>query len=219
MRRKGRWGANGKLTNKKIFLYGKQLNSHLYGSLSAQNHHNQTDEELLHRYRSTGNNAWLGHLLQRYTMLLLGVAMKYLKDKDAAQDAVQHIFLKSLTHLPAGEIGNFKGWLYILMRNHCLQQLRDRVRLAGEETIQYIPAETDGREEALLHEVTLMAMHAALQELAAEQQDCIRAFYLQRKSYQQIMGETGFSFAQVKSYIQNGKRNLKIILSRNTPKP
>ncbi len=187
--------------------------------MPTANHHTQTDEELLRRYRSTGDNAWLGLLLQRYTMLLLGVAMKYLKEQSAAEDAVQQIFLKSLTHLPAGEIGNFKGWLYVLMRNHCLQHLRDRVRLAGEEAIQQVPAEAESREEALQREVSLTEMMTALEGLAAEQQACVRAFYLQRKSYQQIMAETGFSFAQVKSFIQNGKRNLKIILTRRAQKP
>jgi RNA polymerase sigma factor (sigma-70 family) len=177
-------------------------------------HSKLPDEELLRRYRSTGNNEWLGTLLQRYTVLLIGVAMKYLKDKEAAQDAVQQVFLKSLTHLPTGEIGNFKGWLYILMRNYCLQALRDQVHLKGEEAIQLVPAELDSKEEAMQREVSLTEMEAALCGLVAEQQNCVRAFYLERKSYQEIMDTTGFSFAQVKSYIQNGKRNLKIILSR-----
>jgi RNA polymerase sigma-70 factor (ECF subfamily) len=195
--------------------YGISTFHHLYSSLPQSAHHNShSDEELLLRFRTTGDNAWLGLLLQRYTVLLLGVAMKYLKDKDAAQDAVQQIFLKTLTHLPGGSIGNFKGWLYVLMRNHCLQFLRDRVHLSPQELIQSIPAEADKKQEALDREVTLTEMEAALDELGAEQQQCVRAFYLQRKSYQQIMDETGFSFAQVKSYIQNGKRNLKIILSR-----
>lgn len=145
--------------------------------------------------------------------------MKYLKDKDAAQDAVQQIFLKSLTHLPAGEIGNFKGWLYILMRNYCLQYLRDQVHLKGEEAIQWLSAEADHKQEAVAHELTLTEMEHALGELASDQQLCVRAFYLERQSYQQIMERTGFSFAQVKSYIQNGKRNLKIILSRRAQQP
>lgn len=188
---------------------------HLYTSLlHSANHNTQSDEELILRYRNTGENAWLGILLQRYTMLLLGVGMKYLKDRDAAQDAVQQVFLKSLTHLPTGEIGNFKGWLYVLMRNHCLQFLRDRVYLAPEEAIQTVQAEQDRKEEAIEREVTLTEMEAALGDLVKEQQVCVRAFYLYKKSYQQIMDETGYSFAQVKSYIQNGKRNLKIILSR-----
>ena len=77
-----------------------------------------SDEELLAMYRQEQNNEWIGYLLERYTLLLLGVAMKYLKDKEQAHDAVQQIFLKALVHLPNGEIQNFKGWIYVLMRNH-----------------------------------------------------------------------------------------------------
>jgi len=180
----------------------------------AQKHNTLSDDELLLVYRRTGDNTWLGHLLQRYTVLLIGVAMKYLKDKDAAHDAVQQIFLKSLTHLPSGEIGNFKGWLYVLMRNHCLQKLRDQKYFAADEVLAMLPAEADGIEAKLQYELTLAEMQDALRELSADQHTCVDAFYLKRKSYHQIMEETGFSFAQVKSHIQNGKRNLRIILTR-----
>jgi RNA polymerase sigma factor (sigma-70 family) len=186
----------------------------------AQKHSTQyntvSDDELLHAYRRTGDNAWLGHLLQRYTVLLIGVAMKYLKDKDAAHDAVQQIFLKSLTHLPAGEIGNFKGWLYVLMRNQCLQQLRDKVHFAADEALHNIAADSDHIEALKQREITLTDMQEALKELSPDQRVCVDAFYLQRKSYHEIMAATGFSFAQVKSYIQNGKRNLKIVLMRHS---
>lgn len=168
------------------------------------------------RFRRSSDNYWLGLLLQRYTLLLLGVSMKYLQDKSAAQDAVQQVFLKALTHLPQGEIGNFKGWLYVLTRNHCLQVLRDTTPLAPETAINSVAAEVGHREEALQREVHLSELEKALDELGPEQQTCIRAFYLEHKSYQRITEETGYSFAQVKSYIQNGKRNLKIILSRRT---
>src|SRR6478609_9557305 len=128
--------------------------------------------------------------------------MKYLKDKEAAHDAVQQIFLKSLTHLPEGEIGNFKGWLYVLMRNHCLQQLRDQKYFAAEEVLDRIPADADALEALRQHELTLAELQEALTQLAPDQRTCVNSFYLQRKSYQGIMEETGFSFAQVKSYIQ-----------------
>lgn len=175
-------------------------------------HTTQTDEELLLLYRSTADSQWIGLLLQRYTLLLLGVAMKYLKDKAQSEDAVQQVFLKALTHLPEGEILNFKGWLYILMRNHCLQLLRDRHYKADESVLEHVMAEESAKDELLLHEYTLEQMEISLQELIAEQRDCIEFFYLQKMSYQQVMDKTGFSFAQVKSYIQNGKRNLKQIL-------
>ena len=181
---------------------------------STQKHNTLSDDELLLAYRRSGDNTWLGHLLQRYTVLMIGVAMKYLKDKEAAHDAVQQIFLKSLTHLPSGEIGNFKGWLYVLMRNHCLQLLRDRKYFAPDEVLAGLPADADALEALRQQELTLSDMQSALQALSADQRNCVDAFYLQRKSYHQIMEETGFSFAQVKSHIQNGKRNLRIQLSR-----
>ncbi|MBS1687391.1 MAG: sigma-70 family RNA polymerase sigma factor [Bacteroidetes bacterium] len=146
-------------------------------------------------------------------MLLLGVAMKYVKDKEKAQDAVQQVFEKVLTHLPEGEIHNFKGWLYILMRNHCLQQLRDKTHIIGDEGLSNIAAEANG-EEVQMKNYTLEQMEAAIEELSEEQKQAIVLFYLRKKSYQQIMESTGYSFEQVKSYIQNGKRNLKLILQK-----
>lgn len=186
--------------------------------LALSRHTELDDEQLLRRYRDSGDNSWLGLLLQRYTVLLIGVAMKYLKDKDAAHDAVQHVFLKSLTQLPAGEILNFKGWLYILMRNHCLQQLRDRTYLAADEALERVPAAPDEKSEHLEKELSIEQMNLGLEQIPADQRSCITEFYLKRKSYQQIMDETGFSFAQVKSNIQNGKRNLRIYLTRQQQK-
>jgi RNA polymerase sigma factor (sigma-70 family) len=123
--------------------------------LSSTQHNNLNDEELLARYRQGRDNQWLGLLLQRYTMLLLGVALKYLKDRENAEDAVQQIFLKALTQLPQGEILNFKGWLYVLMRNHCLQLLRDKTYKVADDALQYVPAAEDGTEELRWKDYTL----------------------------------------------------------------
>ena len=172
------------------------------------------DEELISRFQKSNENQWLGILLPRYTLLLLGVAMKYLKDKTAAEDAVQFIFLKTLTHLPKGEMPNFKGWLYVLMRNHCLQILRDKNHLTSEDGLQNIPASNEYADEIIWKELSLNQMELAMQELNQEQRQCIQLFYFEDKSYQQIMEITGFSFMQVKSFIQNGKRNLKMIVEK-----
>ena len=138
--------------------------------------------------------------------------MKYLKDKEQAQDAVQQVFMKTLTHLPEGTIQNFKGWLYVLMRNHCLQQLRDKQYFADDAALQNLSSQQTDKEELVLKDLTLEQMNVALQELGEEQRKTVVLFYLEKLSYEQIMQQTGYSFAQVKSYIQNGKRNLKLIL-------
>ena len=155
---------------------------------------------------------WVGYLLQRYTALLLGVALKYLKNKSQAEDAVQQVFEKVLTHLPKEPILNFKGWLYILMRNHCLQQLRDKTYNTDESALKFVPASETDKEDYLMQEHTLKQMNDAIELLNEEQRKTIVLFYLKKYSYEQIIAETGYTFMQVKSFIQNGKRNLKTIL-------
>jgi len=181
-----------------------------------QTYSSLSDEELLQSFRTTGDNLWLGHLLQRYTALLLGVGLKYLKNKSLAEDAVQQVFMKALTHLPAEDIRNFKGWLYILMRNHCLQQLRDKTAITDDRALSYIPATEAADDEANEQEQTLEQMNEAISQLSEEQRKAIILFYLEKLSYEQIIARTGFTFMQVKSYIQNGKRNLKTILMKKT---
>jgi RNA polymerase sigma-70 factor (ECF subfamily) len=182
---------------------------------AGPHHSTLSDDDLLLHYRRTGDAEWLGRLLQRYTVLLLGVAMKYLKEKEAAHDAVQAVFLKALTHLPSGEIQNFKGWLYILTRNYCLQHLRDHHHTGGGEVLERLPdTDSDGKKEAILREQSIENLETAIGELGEEQRISVTLFYLQKMSYADITARTGYSFAQVKSYIQNGKRNLKLILQK-----
>jgi len=182
--------------------------------LAAGHRYSQfTDEEMLANYRLHRENQWLGALLQRYTMLLLGVGLKYLKEKTLAEDAVQQVFLKTITHLPAGPIANFKGWLYVLMRNHCLQQIRDNnIHFADSSLLPEIEAEQAPLGGLPELEHTLEEMHEAVAQLNEDQRVTITLFYLERMSYEQIITQTGYTFMQVKSFIQNGKRNLKTIL-------
>lgn len=168
-----------------------------------------TDEQLLSRYRQYRDNHWLGVLLERYTTLLLGVAMKYLKDTDQAADAVQQVFLKTLTSLPEEPVNNFKGWLYILMRNHCLRLLQEQQRTAGVISLAAEDPEPGAGEQAV-DDPELV--REAIAQLKGPQQTAVRMFYIEGKNYRQIMEATGYNFMQVKSYIQNGKRNLKQIL-------
>ncbi len=181
----------------------------------GRDHKTYTDEALLQAFRTTGNNRWLGILLERYTMLLLGVAMKYLKDRDEAQDVVQHVFLKAVSHLSDDTVKNVSGWLYVLTRNRCLQVLRDKKHMVSEDLAEKLRETPSDKEAMLQHDYTLEQMEAALETLNPEQKNCITLFYLEKLSYQQIMERTGYSFTQVKSFIQNGKRNLKIILSKD----
>ena len=176
-----------------------------------------TDQELLEKFYAGHNNEWLGILLQRYTLLLLGVSMKYLKNEEEAKDSVQQIFLKVIQELQKYKVKYFKSWLYMVAKNHCLMKLRDRQgKLTTEINDRLItkPEEETSLQKLVQNDHTLDLMESALKELNAEQQQCVTLFYLQKKSYQEISDATGFSMLQVKSYIQNGKRNLKILIEQ-----
>ena len=174
-----------------------------------------TDIELLKKYQTDQNKEWLGILLQRYTMLLLGVCMKYLKNEEEAKDAVQQIFLKALNELDKYSVEYPKSWLYKIACNYCLMKLRDQKLVISIDHIPSVSAIQESENTANTErELNLDLLEAALEELNTEQKTCITLFYLQKKSYQQISSITGFSLLQVKSNIQNGKRNLKILMEK-----
>jgi len=175
-----------------------------------------TDQQLLGYFKADKSNNWLGILLQRYTLLLLGVCMKYLKNEEEAKDAVQQIFLKAIVELHKYDVEYFKSWLYMVAKNHCLMKLRDKPGRVVDIKEQMIVS-NDDHYNLQIHidkDNQLELMTTSLQELSAEQKQCVTLFYLEKKTYQDIADETGYSLMQVKSYIQNGKRNLKILLER-----
>ena len=175
-----------------------------------------TDQELLDRYYRDRDNQWLGILLPRYTMLLFGVCMKYIKQEEEARDCVQQVFIKIITELPKYRVEYFKSWIYTIARNHCLMKLRDRQGRPAALSEDMLAAWDEDRDTNphVEKEQLLGLMGQALEELGKEQKLCVILFYLEKKSYQEITGITGYTLMQVKSHIQNGKRNLKLLMGK-----
>lgn len=143
--------------------------------------------------------------------------MKYLQDEDEAKDALMQIFEKLLVDLKKHEITQFKGWLHMVAKNHCLMQLRSDKALQGkqQELKKDFKSVVESGYELHLNSVQekeqqLTQLEEAIKKLNEEQKLCIDLFYLKEKSYQEIVELTGFSLNSVKSNIQNGKRNIKI---------
>ncbi len=185
-----------------------------------------TDTELITLYKNSGEVQWLGELFDRYMDLVFGVCMKYLKDEDDAKDAVMQVFEKLVEALLNHEVENFKGWLAMIARNHCLMHLRSRQSKTGKEAamlkIDDLPGmenswavHPDYEESAGTRENSLTVLEAGIEALPAEQQQCIRLFFIESKSYKEVAAQTGFELNKVKSYIQNGKRNLKIYVEKH----
>ena len=179
-------------------------------------------KRLIEEYRQSGNTGLIAELFDHFIHLVYGVCMKYLKNEDSCNDAVMDIFETVLIDLKSYEVDNFKNWLYIVSKNYCLRQKRIRkqnnrfveytkkgISISIMETEDKLALEIDGTKEQ-----QEKSLYKALEQLRTEQRRCIELFYLQQKSYKETVEITGYEMRKVKSYIQNGKRNLQIALSK-----
>jgi len=180
-------------------------------------HNEKSDEELLLQFQKSGNLDVLGELYARYMHLVYGVSLKYYGDRDDAQDAVMQIFEKLIIDLPRHTVQTFKSWLYVLTKNHCLMEIRSRK--SADRRLEGLKIEQEFMEsEAELHPLDREdhsledALKVCVDTLKSEQKQCIELFYYQKLCYQEIAVQLKMEEKKVKSYLQNGKRNLKICL-------
>jgi RNA polymerase sigma-70 factor (ECF subfamily) len=180
-----------------------------------------SDAELVIRYREKPDLEVLGALYKRYMYLVYGVCMKYLKNREDSQDAMMQLFETLVHEINRFEIRNFKGWLYGVSRNHCLMKLRkDR---ADRNREQNFSAEIFMESTAAIHPIEETENEAiqdrlklCMEKLKEEQRRCVELFYYHQHCYKEIAMALMLEENSVKSFIQNGKRNLKICLESKT---
>ena len=179
----------------------------------------RSDEVLIRDYVDNDDTTSLDELFRRYSHLVFFVCQKYLRNKEDSRDAVLEIFEKLMSSLRAHKIMNFQNWLYSVSKHHCLMKLR------RTETHALIFKKPEEIEKIFMENPDFMHLYSetqnesddleiALNRLNPQQKKCIHLFYLERMTYQEIAEKTGYELKQIKSYIQNGKRNLKKILTR-----
>ncbi|MEO7925057.1 MAG: sigma-70 family RNA polymerase sigma factor [Chitinophagaceae bacterium] len=175
-----------------------------------------TDKELVALYKGSGDMAVLGELYQRYMELVYGVCLKYFKEAETAKDSVMQIFEELVPKLKKHEVDNFRGWLHQVAKNHCLMQLRTpRNMKTVEFKTDLVQSEDNVHLNGVLEkEENFKKMEYCLGTLTKEQQQVIRLFYLEGKCYNEIVDITGQEWNQVRSLIQNGRRNLKICMEK-----
>ena len=177
---------------------------------------NITDEELLKRYCDSGELVYFVEAYKRYMPLVYGVALKYLKRPEDAQDAVMQLFEELVVKIKEVEIQSFKAWLYTCIRNNCLMEIRKRSKNLSvsldDSFMEFcddfhltVVSESENREESL---------RECVESLPEKQRISVKYFFFDELSYKEVEERTGFSLKMVKSFIQNGKRNLKLCLER-----
>jgi len=178
----------------------------------------QDDLSLVAAYQKSGDLAVLGELYNKYMHLVYGVCFNYFKDEEQSKDAVMQIFEELVSKLRIHQVQNFKSWLHVLTRNHCLMALRKSSRnptVTMEdnfvENSDFVHLDIDDTKET-----QLTIMEKCMETLSEEQRRSVDLFYLQEKCYKEVADITGYDMLKVKSYIQNGKRNLKICIEKNS---
>lgn len=174
-----------------------------------------SDKDLVAAFKQSGQLGYLSTLYQRYMDLVFGVCLKYFKDAERSKDAVMDIFEELNKKLRQHEVENFKGWLHVLARNYCLMQLRSPKQMKTTEfnaDFMQSGQTTHLLNEALEKEETFVKLEQCMETLPEDQKQSIQLFFVEKKCYNEIAEITGYEWNKVRSYIQNGKRNLKICL-------
>ena len=175
----------------------------------------ESDAELVQQFRENGNMDTLGELYNRYMELVYGVCLKYIKEPEDAKDCVINIFEELVSKLKKYEVENFKGWLYQLAKNHCLMKLRSdkKIPVNNDVDIMHL-AENNHLDNVMEKEQHLSIMESCIEQLPEEQKKAVQLFYLQEKCYKEIAETTNTDINKVRSFIQNGRRNLKICMEK-----
>lgn len=171
-----------------------------------------SDQELIERYKKNRDQKFFAELFGRYTHLIMGVCMKYLKNEDAAKDTTMDIYESLSEKLLASEVTNFGGWLYVVAKNYCIGELRKQVKIDADKNNLTEHMEFELQERPIIEhslEAQLTVLEKCIETLNKEQGSCVNLFYIKKKSYKEVTNLTGYSLNKVKSNIQNGKRNLK----------
>ena len=183
--------------------------------------HQYSDKELIFFFKEANDIRHLSILYQRYMDLVFGVCLKYLKDPEKSKDAVMEIYEQLSAKLIKHEVDNFKGWLHVLTRNHCLMQLRSGKNFTTTEfnpDFMQLTQENHLENEVLEKEANYQRLEGCIETLPEDQRQSIELFFLQEKCYNEIAAITGHEWNKVRSFIQNGKRNLKICMEEKQEK-
>ena len=175
----------------------------------------ESDQELVQQYKAGGNMNTLGELYNRYMELVYGVCLKYVKEPEEAKDCVISIFEELITKVKKYDIDNFKGWLYQLTKNHCLMKIRGNKKNPVHVDADFMHlSENNHLDTVMEKEQHLNNMELCIEQLPDEQKKSIQLFYVEEKCYKDISEITNTDINKIRSFIQNGRRNLKICMEK-----
>ncbi len=161
------------------------------------------DAALIARMRA-GDQSAMGHLYDRYSGVVYGVALRVLANTTAAEDVVQEIFLQ-LWRKPDSfdaERGKLGPWLAVIARNRAIDHLRKRPL---EDDIDDLPISTGvDLESDSAQKLAIEKIRGVLAQLPQDQRSLLEMAFFEGMTHSEIAGKTGEPLGTVKTRIRAG---------------
>lgn len=168
----------------------------------------KSDAELILEYKKGKIDMTV--LYARYSRLVFGSCLKYFKNKPDADDAVSEIFTLVGKKLKTHEVNSFKSWLYTVTRNYCIEVLRKNNRHRDKiSNAEIMYSETIFHPDSVEDEEMIKKLSKCIEALPPKQKQTVDLFYYQKIGYKEIAKQLDISWDKVRSFMQNGRRNLK----------
>ena len=143
---------------------------------------------------------------------VLGLCYYYTRDVELSKDLTMDTFETYLKRGKKGPVINdIKSYLLGIARNLCMAHFKKskRTQSIEESVLQFMEYED---ENAPNGEEVIDRLMMSMCKLTTDQRRCVELFFIKGCSYNQISKKLNFSYNEVKSFIQNGKRNLKKLM-------
>jgi len=171
----------------------------------------ETDADLLVRVADRDREAF-DLLYGRYVRSIFGLALRRLRDRQRAEDAVQETFAavwrSAASYRP--ERGPAAPWLYAVARNAIVDRLRARVEPASEvpEMVSSEPGPADRAEASFVS----WRVHRALEELPEKEREVIELAYWSEMSQSEVSDYLNIPLGTVKTRTRSALSRLAGLL-------
>jgi RNA polymerase sigma factor (sigma-70 family) len=165
---------------------------------------------------SNGDTRYWGRIFEKYKRPVFARCFSMLQNGEDARDLTSDVFIRAFENIRQYDMKRpFFPWLYRIATNLCIDFIRrnDRVRAMQEKDVENLSDE-NGPDTLLDNETLKEKIKTAIEKMKSPQKLCFCLFYLQEKSYDEIVQLTGYNHDEVRSHIQNGRRKFKLAFER-----
>lgn len=181
--------------------------------MSTDGPKNAREAEWVELFRTTGHNEYFERLYELCRKKVYARCLQLLRNSTEAEDVTHEVFLRAFEKFSSLKGGNFSGWVSKIACNLCLNRIRDGIthrRLLEESQLETKALQPASVERETIQAEYMRIAHGIIQELQPEQRKVLLLKYLEGLSYREIEQITGYDGNQVRSYLQNARRNFQL---------